>query len=89
MPGYLLPARELLGDLLLELGRPTEALREYEASIAKEPNRFRGLYGAARSAERAGERDKARASYAKLMKQAEHSKHERAELHAAKTFLGK
>jgi hypothetical protein len=88
MPGYLLPARELLGDLLLELGRPTDALREYEVSMAKEPNRFRGLYGAAWSAERAGERDKARAYYTKLKKLAEDSKPERAELHAAKTFLG-
>jgi tetratricopeptide (TPR) repeat protein len=89
MPGYLLPARELLGDLLLELGRPTEALREYEASIAKEPNRFRGLYGAARAAERAGERDKAKTYYTKLTTLAEHAKHERAELQTARAFLGK
>jgi tetratricopeptide (TPR) repeat protein len=89
MPGYLLPARELLGDLLLELGRPTEALREYEASMVKEPNRFRGLYGAARSAERAGERNKATAHYTKLMMLAAPSKYERAELRTARKSLGK
>ena len=50
-PGPIMPARELLGDLLLELGRPADALPQYEASIAKEPNRFRGLYGAGLAAE--------------------------------------
>ena len=51
-PGPIMPARELLGDMLLELGRPADALPQYEASIAKEPNRFRGLYGAGLAAER-------------------------------------
>jgi hypothetical protein len=55
-PGPIVPARELLGDLLMELGRPAEALPQYEAAIAKEPNRFRGLYGAGLAAERAGDR---------------------------------
>ena len=61
-----MPARELLGDLLMELGRPAEALPQYEASIAKEPNRFRGLYGAALAAERAGDRTRAREYFEKL-----------------------
>src|SRR4029453_797337 len=65
-PGPIMPARELLGDLLLELGRPADALPQYEASIAKEPNRFRGLYGAGLAAERAGDRGRARAYYEKL-----------------------
>ena len=51
-PGRLLPARELLGDMLLELKRPAEALKEYEASQLREPNRYRGLYGAAKAAAR-------------------------------------
>jgi tetratricopeptide (TPR) repeat protein len=54
-PGPLMPARELLGDLLMELGQPAEALSQYEASMAKEPNRFRGLYGAGLAAEKAGD----------------------------------
>jgi hypothetical protein len=65
-PGPIMPARELLGDLLLELGRPAEALPQYDASIAKEPNRFRGLYGAGLAAERAGDRARARGYFEKL-----------------------
>ena len=65
-PGPLMPARELLGDLLMELGRPTDALPQYEASIAKEPNRFRGLYGAGLAAESAGDHARARVHFEKL-----------------------
>jgi hypothetical protein len=65
-PGPIMPARELLGDMLMELGRPAEALPQYEASIAKEPNRFRGLYGAGLAAERTGDRARARGYFEKL-----------------------
>jgi tetratricopeptide (TPR) repeat protein len=65
-PGPLMPARELLGDLLMELGRPADALPQYEASIAKEPNRFRGLYGAGLAAERAGDQARARTHFETL-----------------------
>jgi tetratricopeptide (TPR) repeat protein len=66
VPGPMIPARELLGDMLMDLGKPAEALPQYEASIAKEPNRFRGLYGAALAAERSGDKARARAHYEKL-----------------------
>ncbi len=56
-PGPLMPARELLGDMLLALNRPAEALAAYEASMAREPNRFRGLDGGARAAAAAGKHD--------------------------------
>jgi tetratricopeptide (TPR) repeat protein len=59
-PGPLAPGRELLGELLLELGQPAAALAEFEASHQVEPDRFRGLHGAARAAELAGDRVKAR-----------------------------
>src|SRR5689334_5629601 len=49
-PGRLLPAREQLGDMLMEVKRPKEALAEYEHSMTREPNRFRGYYGAALAA---------------------------------------
>lgn len=62
-PGPLLPARELLGDMLLELGRPADALAEYRRTLAKEPKRFRALDGAARAAAAAGDSAAAR-SYA-------------------------
>jgi hypothetical protein len=54
-PGSVLPAREQLADLLLERGKPAEALREYEASLATAPARFRSLAGAAQAAEAAGD----------------------------------
>jgi hypothetical protein len=54
-PGPLAPARELLGDMLMELGRPSAALAEYRATLAKEPNRFRSLDGARRAAAAAGD----------------------------------
>ena len=59
-PGPLVPARELLGELLLEVKQPAPALQAFEASQRSEPNRFKGLYGAARAAELAGEKEKAR-----------------------------
>ena len=66
-PGRLLPARELLGDMLMELKRPVEALKEYEASQQREPNRYRGLYGAGQAAAQSGNRDKARQYFSKLI----------------------
>lgn len=65
-PGSVLPARELLGDLLLELGDSAGALREYEASLQTTPGRFNSLAGASRAAERIGDRSKARAYFTKL-----------------------
>ena len=66
-PGRLLPARELLGDMLLELKRPAEALKEYETSQLREPNRYRGLYGAAEAAAQASNAAKVRQYYSKLI----------------------
>ena len=65
-PGRILPARELLGDMLMQLGQPALALKEYEMSQEREPNRFRGLYGAALAAEGAGDRAKAKRYYARV-----------------------
>jgi hypothetical protein len=59
-PGPLAPVRELQGDLLLEAGKPAEALVAYQASMAREPRRFRGLSGAARAAAAVGRLDLAR-----------------------------
>ena len=53
-PGAILPAREQLGDLLLELGRPKDALVQYEASLNRAPRRLAGLSGAARAAKLSG-----------------------------------
>ena len=67
-PGPLAPARELVGEMLLEMNRPAEALAEFEATLKKEPNRFRALYGAAKSAALSGDREKARTHGASLLK---------------------
>jgi tetratricopeptide (TPR) repeat protein len=66
-PGRLLPARELLGDMLMDLKRPAEALTEYEASQLREPNRYRGLYGAGQAAAQSGNSNKARQYFSKLV----------------------
>ena len=69
-PGPIKPARELLGDMLMQMKRPAEALAEYEATLKKEPNRFRAMYGAARAATAAGQRQKAAGFYANLLQMA-------------------
>ena len=66
-PARLLPARELLGDMLLELKRPAEALKEYEASQIPEPNRLRGYYGAGLAASQAGQHAKAKQHFTRLV----------------------
>jgi tetratricopeptide (TPR) repeat protein len=65
-PGPIVPAREQLGDLLLELNRPAESLREYETSLATAPGRRGSLSGAARAAEMAGDSTKAEQFKAQL-----------------------
>jgi tetratricopeptide (TPR) repeat protein len=69
-PARMLPARELLGDMLLAAGRPADALAEYEKSQLREPNRYRGLYGAGQAAAQAGNREKARHYFSQLVRMA-------------------
>jgi tetratricopeptide (TPR) repeat protein len=88
-PGPIVPARELLGEMLLEAKRPAEALVEFEVAQRKEPNRFRGYYGAARAAALTGDRGKARDQYAKLVALVERADAERPEIKEAKAFLAK
>ncbi len=59
-PGPIAPARELHGEMLLERGRPEEALAAFQATLVKEPGRFRGLEGALRAAEGSGDAERAR-----------------------------
>ncbi|HEX7942698.1 MAG TPA: hypothetical protein VF488_12875, partial [Gemmatimonadaceae bacterium] len=65
-PGPLAPARELLGDMLLELHRPAEALVEYRRTLAREPRRYHALDGARRASAAAGDRAAAAAFAAEL-----------------------
>jgi hypothetical protein len=79
-----IPAREMLADLLLEMKRPDQALAEYEADLKFNPNRFDGVYGAARASEMAGKNDKADTYYAQLLKTCAGSNSSRPELSRAK-----
>ncbi|MFN2398224.1 MAG: tetratricopeptide repeat protein [Gemmatimonadaceae bacterium] len=88
-PGPLLPARELEGDLLLKLGRPADALRAYEKTLTREPHRARALYGAARAAEKTGNRTVARAHYKELLRLMDRADASRPEVKAAKKFLAR
>ena len=88
-PGPIMPARELLGELLLELNEPANALREFEASQRVEANRFKGLYGAAKAAERSGNPDSARALYGQLLAVCNEADTDRPELLEARAFLAK
>jgi hypothetical protein len=86
-PGPIATARELLGDLLVELGQPGAAVREYEASLERAPNRFKTIAGVARAAELSGDRAKARTFYTRLVALAKASDSDRPELKQAKSFL--
>lgn len=63
-----LPAREMYADMLLELNRPAEALEQYRLSLKSDPNRFNGLYGAARSAQLAAKPEIAKSYYEQLLR---------------------
>jgi predicted Zn-dependent protease len=66
-PGPILPAREQLGDLLLELDKPAEALAEYRADLTASPNRLNGVYGAGRAARLSGDTAAAKTYYGKVV----------------------
>jgi tetratricopeptide (TPR) repeat protein len=86
-PGNVVPSRELLGEMLMALNQPQQAQAEFERSLKRDPNRFRGLYGAARAAQAAGNQQAAREYYAKLDKLAAMRDSERPELTQAQAFL--
>ena len=87
-PGSIQPAREMLAELLLELGQPAKALAEFEASQRTDPNRFHGIAGAARAAEQAGDRERARRYYAELLVLTKSADSDRPEIKQAKAYLG-
>jgi len=89
MENRLYPMRELFAELLLETGQAAPALREFEAALKENPNRYRGLYGAARAAETAGDRQKAETYYAKFVAVSAKADTDRPEIAQAKTFLAR
>jgi hypothetical protein len=88
-PAPVIPARELLGDLLLDVNQPAQALVEFETSAQRDPNRLNGLLGAARAAELSGGAAKARALYARALALCDKADGERPELKHARTVLAK
>jgi tetratricopeptide (TPR) repeat protein len=88
-PGEVLPAQELYGDMLLMEGRPEKAEVQYEAVLARSPNRFRALYGAGMAAEKADLTDEATEYYSRLLEITEGAAAKRPELAHAAEFVGK
>jgi uncharacterized protein HemY len=87
MENRLYPLRELLAELLLEMRQAAPALREYQAALKATPNRYRGLYGAARAAEVVGDRRTAADYFAKLVVLSRNADTVRPELARAKAYL--
>ncbi len=88
-PGEVIPAREYLADMLLEVNEPARALVMYEADLAKNQHRFNGLYGAAVAAQRAGNKEKAVMYYRMLLKITGAGDRSRPELAQAGNFLNR
>ncbi len=88
-PGNVVPSRELLGEMLTALKQPKQAFADFERSLKRDPNRFRGVYGAARAAELSGNREAARDYYKMLLALTAAHDTERPELKRAKAYLRK
>ena len=89
-PGPVAPARELLGDMLLTLQQPAEALKEYQTTLKKEPNRFRAIYGAAKASALSGNQAAAKTYYQQLLTICERAdKPGRPELEEARKATGR
>jgi tetratricopeptide (TPR) repeat protein len=86
-PGVILPAHELLGDMLLEVKQPRQAMAEFEATLRTAPNRFNTLSGAARAAKLSGENEKAKTYYATLLAICDRADGDRPELRDARSLL--
>jgi tetratricopeptide (TPR) repeat protein len=87
MENRIYPLRELLGELLLEMGQPAAALSAFESALKANPNRYRGFWGAARAADAAGNRQKAADYFSKLVELSKNADTERRETQEAKAFL--
>jgi tetratricopeptide (TPR) repeat protein len=86
-PGNIVPSRELLGEMLIAFNKPAQALSEFERSLKRDPNRFRGICGAAAAAETSGNHKAAKEYYEKLQALTADRDTERPELAHAKAFL--
>ncbi|HEY6661766.1 MAG TPA: hypothetical protein VIZ66_02480 [Sphingomicrobium sp.] len=85
-PGAILPAREQLGELLLELRKPADAQEAFEVSLKRAPKRLAGFYGAARAARLAGHASAANHHFAELVELTKGGESERTEIKEARAF---
>lgn len=86
-PGEVVPARELLGDLYMEMGEFAKALEAYEANLKRHAGRFNGLYGAATASKKSGEKEKAMTYFKQLLAIANHKGEKRSEVETAELFV--
>jgi tetratricopeptide (TPR) repeat protein len=88
-PCEVLPARELLGDLLLAMKKPSEALEAYELDLETHPNRFNAIYGAAVASKQIGDQQKAKLYFEKLLNLGNSTSSPRLEIKEANEFIQK
>ena len=87
MENRLYPLRELLAELLLQMGESAPALREFETALKAYPNRYRSIYGIARAAEATGDRQKAVEHFNKLVALTKDADTTRPEIARAKAYV--
>ncbi|HVU84953.1 MAG TPA: hypothetical protein VHC50_08935, partial [Puia sp.] len=87
-PCEVIPARELLGDMLLQLNKPGKALDAYETDLKGHPRRLNGLYGAGLAAQRSGDKEKAQLYYSQFMSTVDTVHSDRPEIIAVRKVLG-
>src|SRR5258706_6340964 len=86
MENRLYPLREMLAELLLEVGQPAAALKEYETALKQTPNRYRGFWGAARASDALGNRAQASEDFGRLVNLAKNADLERPEVQEAQAI---
>jgi tetratricopeptide (TPR) repeat protein len=86
-PGELLPARELLGDMLMAMNKPALALEAYEIDLREHPYRFNGIYGAAVAANGIGDQEQAKMYFEMLLALTESSNSDRPEVAEAREYV--
>jgi tetratricopeptide (TPR) repeat protein len=89
MPGTIISARQLLGEMLLDTQRPREALEAFEAALRNEPARYWELFGAAQAAERVGDQERATLYYTQLIRQTQGTGGTRESIKVANEFLAR
>jgi len=89
MPGTIIPARQMLGEMLLDAQRPREALEAFETALRNEPARYWELFGAAQAAERTGDHERATLYYTQLIRQTQGTDGSRESAKVANEFLAR